>query len=78
MQVIRCTHQLMMVFAIGLYALPALAQPGWRDTVIVPREGSITFRARFLDFPGKTVLHCHKMNHEELGMMQVIEFVAEQ
>jgi tripartite-type tricarboxylate transporter receptor subunit TctC len=25
MQVIRCTHQLMMVFAIGLYALPALA-----------------------------------------------------
>jgi FtsP/CotA-like multicopper oxidase with cupredoxin domain len=55
-----------------------LAQPGWRDTVIVPREGSITFRARFLDFPGKTVLHCHKMNHEELGMMQVIEFVAEQ
>ena len=42
----------------------------WRDTVIVPREGSLTFRSRFLDFTGKTVLHCHMMNHEELGMMQ--------
>ncbi len=48
----------------------------WRDTVVVPREGSLTFRSRFLDFPGKTVLHCHMMNHEELGMMQVIEFTA--
>ena len=46
----------------------------WRDTVIVPREGSLTFRSRFLDFTGKTVLHCHMMNHEELGMMQLIEF----
>jgi FtsP/CotA-like multicopper oxidase with cupredoxin domain len=52
-----------------------LAQPVWRDTVIVPRLGSITFRSRFLDFAGKTVLHCHMMNHEELGMMQVVEFV---
>ena len=46
----------------------------WRDTVIVPREGSLTFRSRFLDFTGTTVLHCHMMNHEELGMMQLIEF----
>jgi FtsP/CotA-like multicopper oxidase with cupredoxin domain len=46
----------------------------WRDTVIVPRDGSLTFRSRFLDFTGKTVLHCHMMNHEELGMMQLIEF----
>jgi FtsP/CotA-like multicopper oxidase with cupredoxin domain len=52
-----------------------LAQPVWLDTVIVPRLGSVTFRSRFLDFAGKTVLHCHMMNHEELGMMQVVEFV---
>jgi FtsP/CotA-like multicopper oxidase with cupredoxin domain len=47
----------------------------WRDTAIVPRKGSITFRSRFLDFTGKFVLHCHMMNHEELGMMQVVEVV---
>ncbi|HLL51785.1 MAG TPA: multicopper oxidase domain-containing protein [Thermomicrobiales bacterium] len=49
------------------------ASPVWRDTVVVPREGSLTFRSRFLDFTGRTVLHCHMMNHEELGMMQLIE-----
>jgi FtsP/CotA-like multicopper oxidase with cupredoxin domain len=47
--------------------------PVWLDTAIVPRGGSITFRSRFLDFTGKFVLHCHMMNHEELGMMQVVE-----
>lgn len=53
-----------------------LETPRWLDTAIVPGSGSITFRTRFTDFAGKTVLHCHMMNHEELGMMQVIEFVT--
>jgi len=53
----------------------ALAAPVWRDTMIVPRNGSDTFRIRFLDFTGKLVLHCHMLNHEELGMMQVVEIV---
>lgn len=52
-----------------------LAQPVWRDTVVVPGNGSVTFRTRFLDFTGKYVLHCHMMNHEELGMMQIVEVV---
>jgi FtsP/CotA-like multicopper oxidase with cupredoxin domain len=50
-----------------------IAEPVWLDTVIVPHAGSVTFRTRFLDFTGKYVLHCHMMNHEELGMMQVVE-----
>jgi FtsP/CotA-like multicopper oxidase with cupredoxin domain len=53
----------------------ALAEPVWRDTVVVPGNGSVTFRSRFLDFTGRFVLHCHMMNHEELGMMQVVEVV---
>jgi FtsP/CotA-like multicopper oxidase with cupredoxin domain len=53
-----------------------LSEPQWRDPVIVPRDGSLTFRSRFIDFTGKTVLHCHMMNHEELGMMQVVEFIT--
>jgi len=51
----------------------ALATRDWYDTVVVPRNGSVTFRSRFLDFTGRFVLHCHMMNHEELGMMQVVE-----
>ncbi|HEU5432954.1 MAG TPA: multicopper oxidase domain-containing protein, partial [Thermomicrobiales bacterium] len=31
----------------------ALPEPLWRDTAIVPRDGSIAFRSRFLDFTGK-------------------------
>ncbi|MCA9863813.1 MAG: multicopper oxidase family protein [Thermomicrobiales bacterium] len=53
----------------------ALQIPVWLDTVTVPRQGSVTYRTRFLDFTGKLVLHCHMMNHEELGMMQIVEIV---
>ena len=53
-----------------------LAERVWRDTVVVPRKGSVTFRSRFLDFTGRFVHHCHMMNHEELGMMQVVEVYA--
>jgi len=53
-----------------------LVEPDWRDTVVVPRKGSVTFRSRFLDFTGRFVHHCHMMNHEELGMMQVVEVYA--
>ena len=53
-----------------------LAERDWRDTVVVPRNGSVTFRSRFLDFTGRFVHHCHMMNHEELGMMQVVEVYA--
>jgi FtsP/CotA-like multicopper oxidase with cupredoxin domain len=52
-----------------------LTEPIWRDTVTVPRNGSVTFRTRFPDLAGRFVLHCHMMNHEELGMMQVVEVV---
>jgi hypothetical protein len=44
-------------------------EPIWLDTPIVPRNGSITFQSRFLDLTGKYMLHCHMMNHEDLGMM---------
>jgi FtsP/CotA-like multicopper oxidase with cupredoxin domain len=46
----------------------------WRDTVVVPRKGgSVVFRSRFLDYTGIYMLHCHMMNHEEMGMMQTVE-----
>ena len=48
----------------------------WLDTVVLPRNGSLTIRSRFIDFVGQYVLHCHMMNHEELGMMQLIEVEA--
>ena len=38
---------------------------------------ALTFRSRLLDFTGKYLLHCHMMNHEELGMMQVVGVYAD-
>jgi FtsP/CotA-like multicopper oxidase with cupredoxin domain len=51
-----------------------LAVPEWRDSVIVERKGGkVVFRSRFLDFTGVYMVHCHMMNHEEMGMMQTVE-----
>jgi len=33
----------------------------------------VTIRSRFEDFTGRFVLHCHILNHEDIGMMQQIE-----
>lgn len=48
--------------------VPAPGKP-WLDTVAVPAAGSIKFRTRFLDFPGRFVMHCHILPHEDTGMM---------
>jgi len=50
--------------------------PFWADTLPVPPDGSVTFRMRFTDFTGKYVWHCHALNHEDLGMMQLVDVVA--
>jgi FtsP/CotA-like multicopper oxidase with cupredoxin domain len=52
----------------------------WRDTAVVPRPakgGSIVIRSRFLDYTGVFMMHCHMMNHEEMGMMQAVEVYKE-
>ena len=50
--------------------------PFWADTLPVPPNGSITFRMRFTDFTGKYVWHCHALDHEDLGMMQLVDVIA--
>ena len=49
----------------------------WEDTTAVPGDGEIVIRTRFLDFPGKSVYHCHLLDHEDEGMMGVFEVVDE-
>jgi suppressor of ftsI len=45
------------------------------DTTSVPARGRIVLRIRFEHFTGKTVLHCHILNHEDAGMMAVLQIV---
>jgi FtsP/CotA-like multicopper oxidase with cupredoxin domain len=47
----------------------------WKDVVIVRAGETVRIRTRFADFAGRTVYHCHILDHEELGMMGVLEIV---
>jgi suppressor of ftsI len=54
---------------------PAPLGHAWYETFNVPVRGSVVIRIRFTDFVGKTVLHCHLLNHEDKGMMAVLNIV---
>jgi FtsP/CotA-like multicopper oxidase with cupredoxin domain len=50
-----------------------LDQPRWQDVVWIPRNGGrVLFRSRFPDYVGLYVEHCHVLQHEDNGMMQVV------
>ncbi len=46
--------------------------PQWQDVVNVPALSSVTVRIPFEGFTGKTVYHCHILDHEDAGMMGII------
>jgi len=49
----------------------------WRDTYWVQAEdGPRQILTNFRKFTGKFVLHCHKLNHEDEGMMELVEICA--
>ena len=51
----------------------AMPYRAWKDTVLVPVGASVKLRVQFKDFPGKTVYHCHILDHEDLGMMGLLD-----
>jgi suppressor of ftsI len=49
---------------------------GRQDVVNLPANGGeVVIRIPFEEFTGKFVYHCHILNHEDLGMMAVVEVV---
>ncbi|MEJ7704391.1 MAG: multicopper oxidase family protein [Geodermatophilaceae bacterium] len=49
-----------------------IRDPSWQDVVNVPAESRVKVRVAFDAFPGRTVYHCHILDHEDSGMMGVI------
>lgn len=43
--------------------------PAYKDSVLVPREGTVSLLVRVLDYTGMTMFHCHIVDHEDIGMM---------
>jgi FtsP/CotA-like multicopper oxidase with cupredoxin domain len=46
---------------------------GWKDTINVPAGESVRILVPFTGLIGRTVYHCHILDHEDLGMMGVID-----
>ena len=43
--------------------------PAWKDTVMVPKNGSVKLLVPVMDYDGMTMFHCHILEHEDIGMM---------
>jgi len=43
--------------------------PAWKDTVLVPKWGSVTLLVPVMDYKGMAMFHCHILEHEDIGMM---------
>lgn len=51
------------------YAAFYTGAPAWKDTVVVPKHGTVRMLVPIRDFSGTTVFHCHILEHEDAGMM---------
>ena len=52
----------------------------WKDTLLLPKSSGIKpiiMYTRYLDYIGQFVMHCHILDHEDLGMMEVDEVVPD-
>jgi len=50
-----------------------LDSPTWQDVVNIPARTHVKVRVAFDTFSGRTVYHCHVLDHEDRGMMGVLE-----
>ena len=47
--------------------------PAWKDVVNVPRHETVRFIVKYDDYPGKWMFHCHILDHEDHGMMGILQ-----
>lgn len=50
-----------------------LKQPYWRDTLLLEGGKKYEIRSHYTHFTGSFVLHCHRLDHEDQGMMGLVE-----
>ncbi|HZC73901.1 MAG TPA: multicopper oxidase domain-containing protein [Jatrophihabitans sp.] len=51
--------------------------PAWKDVTIVPKGGSVQLLMPVLDYAGMAMLHCHIIEHEDIGMMGVWHIMSD-
>jgi FtsP/CotA-like multicopper oxidase with cupredoxin domain len=45
----------------------------WKDSVNVPKHSKVRIIVKFENFPGRWMYHCHILDHEDMGMMGILE-----
>jgi FtsP/CotA-like multicopper oxidase with cupredoxin domain len=50
-------------------------EAGWKDTVLLEDSETVEVLIRFDGYKGKYLMHCHKLEHEDLGMMANFEVI---
>jgi FtsP/CotA-like multicopper oxidase with cupredoxin domain len=48
----------------------------WKDTLLIQGD-PVSVYTTYKDFTGKFVIHCHILDHEDLGMMEAVRVVRE-
>lgn len=54
---------------------PPPHETGWKDTVRLERGDEVSVIARFGPYPGRYVMHCHNLGHEDYHMMSRFDVV---
>ncbi len=50
-------------------------ESGWKDTVLLQDHETIDVLIRFDQYKGRYLIHCHKLEHEDMGMMANFEVI---
>jgi FtsP/CotA-like multicopper oxidase with cupredoxin domain len=50
-------------------------EQGWKDTVLLEDGETVEVLIRFEGYRGLYVMHCHKLEHEDMGMMSNFEVI---
>ena len=53
------------------YASLYTSIPAWKDVTIVPGMGKIELLMPVMDYAGMAMIHCHIIEHEDIGMMGI-------
>jgi spore coat protein A, manganese oxidase len=51
---------------------PGPYDAGWKDTVDIRPAEAVVIIARFTGYPGRYVMHCHNLEHEDMAMMATV------
>jgi FtsP/CotA-like multicopper oxidase with cupredoxin domain len=50
-------------------------EAGWKDTVLLEDLETVEVLIKFTAYKGVYLIHCHKLEHEDMGMMSNFEVV---